>query len=119
VLSGDALTIEYRDGSPEERLSVRTGQVDWDEPTDRVHRGVNVGREPFDEIAVFFLDHADADPQPVSEEEDNSVLLIPAPERRGAMRDHSELIPLSAGSNGGQDIFGVSASCAMGLDAFS
>jgi hypothetical protein len=95
VLSGDALTIEYRDGSPEERLSVRPGQVDWDEPTDRVHRGVNVGREPYEEIAVFFLDHADADPQPVSEDEDNSVLLIPAPERRGAMRDHAALIPLT------------------------
>jgi quercetin dioxygenase-like cupin family protein len=72
VLSGDALAIEYRDGSSGERLSVRPGQVDWDEPTDRVHRGVNVGREPYEEIAVFFLDHADAHPQPrVSEDEDH------------------------------------------------
>jgi hypothetical protein len=39
--------------------------VDWDEPTDRIHRGVNVGAEPYDEISIFFLDHPDAVAQPV------------------------------------------------------
>ena len=71
VISGDALTIEYRDGSPDERVSVRAGQVDWDEPNSRVHRGVNVGRELYEEIGVFFLDQPDAAAQPVSEDEDN------------------------------------------------
>jgi quercetin dioxygenase-like cupin family protein len=68
VLSGDALVIEYRDGSPGDRFAVRPGQVDWDEPTDRVHRGVNVGQEPYEEIVVFFLDHPDAHPQPRARE---------------------------------------------------
>ena len=69
VLSGDALAIEYRDGSPAQRFSVRPGQADWDEPTDRVHRGVNIGEEPYEEIAVFFLDHPDAHPQPRENED--------------------------------------------------
>jgi quercetin dioxygenase-like cupin family protein len=69
VLSGDALAIEYRDGGPGERFPVRPGQADWDEPTDRVHRGLNVGREPYEEIAVFFLDDPDAHPQPREDED--------------------------------------------------
>jgi hypothetical protein len=73
ILRGDTLAIEYRDGSSPERVSVRPGQVDWDQPTDRIHRGVNVGREAYEEIAVFFLDDPDANPQPrVSEDEDSA-----------------------------------------------
>ncbi len=64
VLSGDALAIEYRDGRESERLDVEPGQVDWDEPTDRVHRGVNVGERQYEEVTVFFLDRPDAVPQP-------------------------------------------------------
>jgi quercetin dioxygenase-like cupin family protein len=67
VLSGDALTIEYRDGSPSQHLALTVGQVDWDEPTDRVHRAVNVGTTPYEEVTVFFLDRPDAVPQPPAE----------------------------------------------------
>jgi hypothetical protein len=38
--------------------------VGWDEPTDLVHRGVNVGQHPYEEVTIFFLDHPDAVPQP-------------------------------------------------------
>ena len=69
VLRGDRLSIEYRDGGERVRFQVTPGQVDWDEPTDRVHRGVNVGEEPYEEIAVVFLDHPAADPQPVDDSE--------------------------------------------------
>ena len=64
VLHGDALAIEYRDGSESQRFAITPGQVDWDEPTDRVHRGVNVGVEPYEEITIFFLDHPGDVPQP-------------------------------------------------------
>jgi len=63
VLSGDAIAIEYRDGGSL-RFELSSGQVDWDEPTDRIHRGVNVGAQPYEEIAIFFLDRPDAVPQP-------------------------------------------------------
>ena len=64
VLAGNALAIEARDGSELARFEVRPGQVDWDEPSDRVHRGVNVGSVPYEEVTVFLLDRPDAVPQP-------------------------------------------------------
>ena len=67
VLRGDALAIEYRDGSESQRFAITAGQVDWDKPTDRVHRGVNVGEELYEEITVFFLDHPEDVPQPREE----------------------------------------------------
>ena len=67
VLHGEGLALEYHDGSEPERFEVAPGQVDWDEPTDRVHRGVNVGEQPYEEITVFFLEHPDDVPQPREE----------------------------------------------------
>ena len=64
VLAGERLAIEAHDGSELARVEVSPGQVDWDEPADRVHRGVNVGAVPYEEVTVFFLDRPDAVPQP-------------------------------------------------------
>jgi quercetin dioxygenase-like cupin family protein len=64
VLRGSALAIEYRDGEERHEFEVTPGEAGWDEPTDRVHRGVNVGAEPYEEIAIFFLDRPDAVAQP-------------------------------------------------------
>lgn len=63
ILRGDALSIEYRDGGPSERVELAPGEVGWDEPTDRVHRGVNTGTQPYEEVTVFFLAAPDAAPQ--------------------------------------------------------
>ena len=63
IVSGDALAIEYRDGKVH-RVEIAAGQADWDEPTDRVHRAVNVGEQVYEEITIFFLDRPDAVPQP-------------------------------------------------------
>jgi quercetin dioxygenase-like cupin family protein len=68
VLRGDALAIEYLDGGPPERFEITPGQVDWDEPSERVHRGVNVGSLPYEEVVVFFLDKPGDVPQPLAEE---------------------------------------------------
>lgn len=43
VLSGDAIAIEYRDRGRRQHVTVTPGQVDWDEPTESVHRAVNIG----------------------------------------------------------------------------
>ena len=67
VLAGEALAIEARDGTELARFEVRPGQVDWDEPSDRIHRGVNVGATPYEEVTVFLLDRPDAVPQPAAE----------------------------------------------------
>jgi hypothetical protein len=48
---------------------ITVGEVDWVEPSDRVHRAVNVGQEVFEEVVTFFLDRHDAEPQPEGESE--------------------------------------------------
>ena len=63
VLRGDLLHIEFRDGGKTQPWKVTAGEVDWVEPSDRVHRAVNVGKEPFEEVVTFFLDRPDAMPQ--------------------------------------------------------
>ena len=67
VLSGDALKIEFHDGGEAQTWKVTAGEVDWSEPSDRVHRAVNVGKEVFEEVVTFFLDRPDAVPQPGEE----------------------------------------------------
>ena len=64
VLSGDLLNIEFRDGGETQSWRVTVGEVDWSEPSDRLHRAVNVGQEVFEEVVTFFLDRSDAAPQP-------------------------------------------------------
>jgi quercetin dioxygenase-like cupin family protein len=64
VLSGDLLDIEFRDRSETKRYKITIGEVDWSEPSDRVHRAVNVGQEVFEEVVIFFLDRPDDVPQP-------------------------------------------------------
>jgi quercetin dioxygenase-like cupin family protein len=64
VLSGDLLKIEFRDSGEALPWKITVGGVDWSEPSDRVHRAVNVGREVFEEVVTFLLDRHDAEPQP-------------------------------------------------------
>ena len=64
VLSGDLLKIEFRDGGETLPWEITLGEVDWSEPSDRVHRAVNVGKQVFEEVVTFFLDRPDAVPQP-------------------------------------------------------
>ena len=64
VVSGEALSIEYRDTGEIETVSIHAGLADWDAPQPRVHRGINVGTVPFEEVIVFFLDQPGMEPQP-------------------------------------------------------
>ena len=67
VLSGDVLSIEYRDGGESQRVEVTLGQVEWEEPTERIHRAINVGQQPYEQVTVFLLDSPNAVPQPTEE----------------------------------------------------
>jgi hypothetical protein len=35
-------------------------RFDWEEPTERIHRAVNVGKQPYEQVTVFLLDRPDA-----------------------------------------------------------
>ena len=65
VLNGDLLEIEFRDGGETQAWEISVGEVDWSEPSDRVHRAVNVGKESFEGVTTFFLDRPEAVPQPL------------------------------------------------------
>jgi len=64
VIRGESLGIEYRGSGELGSFPVHPGMSGWDEPESRVHRGVNVGSVPYEEVVIFFLDDPDADPQP-------------------------------------------------------
>jgi hypothetical protein len=67
VVRGKALSIEYQDTGRAQQVEVAAGQAEWDEPTHRVHRAVNVGGETYEEVTIFFLDLTHATPQPIVE----------------------------------------------------
>ena len=56
IVRGEALAIEYREGGETERIEVCAGQADWDAPTDRGHRAVNVGGTTYEEVSFFWID---------------------------------------------------------------
>ena|SRR5512138_1959198 len=64
VVSGEAIRIEYRDSDKVENFAVHAGMADWDAPQPKVHRGVNVGNVPYEEVIVFFIDEPGMEPQP-------------------------------------------------------
>jgi quercetin dioxygenase-like cupin family protein len=68
ILGGNLLSIEYRDGGESLRVEVMHGQVEWEEPSARVHRAVNVGKQPYEQVTVFLLDRPDAVAQPTEEQ---------------------------------------------------
>ena len=67
IIRGEALAIEHRNGEETRRVEVAAGHADWEHPTDEIHRAVNVGRETYEEVTIFFLDRNNAIPQPVAE----------------------------------------------------
>jgi hypothetical protein len=67
VISGDVLSIECRDGGESQRVEIAPGRVDWEKPSARVHRAVNVGTQPYEQVTVFLLDRPDAVAQPSEE----------------------------------------------------
>jgi len=64
VVRGEAIKIEYRDTGEVETFAVHAGLADWDAPQPRVHRGINAGNVPFEEVIVFFIDEPGMEPQP-------------------------------------------------------
>lgn len=58
VLSGDLLSIEYRDGGERQFAQITPGQVEWEEPSSRVHRAVTTdGRRNHQRCASAVRSH--------------------------------------------------------------
>lgn len=64
VVQGNGLTLEFRDDGRRMEVPVAPGMADWDAPESRIHRAVNTGTVPFEEVVTFYRDHPGQDPQP-------------------------------------------------------
>lgn len=64
VVRGDRLGVQFRESGEEVTVPVEPGLAEWDEPEPRVHRAVNTGAVPYEEVVIFFLNAPGADPQP-------------------------------------------------------
>ena len=64
VISGERLSIEYRDSGEIETFPVHAGMADWDAPQSKVHRGINAGTVPYEEVIIFFIENPNMEPQP-------------------------------------------------------
>ncbi|MFO7178375.1 MAG: hypothetical protein DIU78_006725 [Pseudomonadota bacterium] len=64
VVRGERIAIEFRDSGERITVPVHPGLADWDEPDPRVHRAVNDGTVPYEEVVLFFRDPPGCDPQP-------------------------------------------------------
>ena len=64
VVRGEAIAIEYRDSKEIKTITVYPGLGDWDAPQRRVHRAINIGKVPYEEVIIFFIDKPDIEPQP-------------------------------------------------------
>ena len=59
VLQGEQLRIEYQDGGEPKLVPVVAGQAHWDEPSaPRIHRAVNSGQLPYEEVVVVLIERA-------------------------------------------------------------
>ena len=56
VVRGEQLHIEFRDAGGPVEVAVHPGMADWDEPDARIHRGVNTGATPYEEVVTFYAD---------------------------------------------------------------
>ena len=64
VVRGERLGIEHADDGSMIEVAVAPGTADWDEPHDRVHRAVNLGKTPYEEVVTFYRAHRHVEPQP-------------------------------------------------------
>jgi hypothetical protein len=64
IVRSQQLSIEFRETGERITVPVHPGMVDWDTPDARVHRAVNTGSTPYEEVVTFFLGSSGIDPQP-------------------------------------------------------
>jgi hypothetical protein len=64
IIRGEVIAIQYRDSEETKPIPVYPGLADWDAPQSKVHRAINTGKVPYEEVIIFFTDKPDMEPQP-------------------------------------------------------
>lgn len=63
IISGHRLLIEYQNLGTSEEVKIYPGKAGWDDPESRIHRAVNIGCVPYEEIVTFYRETAIVEPQ--------------------------------------------------------
>jgi hypothetical protein len=64
IIRGEVIAIQYRGSQEIKTIPVHPGLADWDAPQSKVHRAINIGKVPYEEVIIFFTDKPDMEPQP-------------------------------------------------------
>jgi len=64
IVRGEAIAIEYLDSKEIKTIPVHPGLAEWDAPQSKVHRAINIGGVPYEEVILFLIDRPDMEPQP-------------------------------------------------------
>jgi quercetin dioxygenase-like cupin family protein len=64
IVRGQHLTIEFLKTGERIEVAVHPGMAEWDAPETRVHRAMNTGSFPYEEVVTFFPSQPGLDPQP-------------------------------------------------------
>jgi hypothetical protein len=64
IIRGEAIAIEYRDSEEIKTIPVYPGLAEWDAPQSKIHRAINTGKVPYEEVIIFLIDQPGIEPQP-------------------------------------------------------
>jgi len=64
IIQGEAISIEYRESKEKKIIKVHPGLAEWDAPQAKVHRAINIGKVPYEEVIIFFIGNPVTEPQP-------------------------------------------------------
>ena len=64
IVRGEKIAIEYRDTKEVKTIPVHPGLAEWDAPQEKIHRAINTGKVPYEEVIIFFIDKPEMEPQP-------------------------------------------------------
>jgi hypothetical protein len=64
IVQGESIAIEYRESKEIKKINVHPGLAEWDAPQAKVHRAINIGKVPYEEVVIFFINTQGMEPQP-------------------------------------------------------
>lgn len=64
IVQGEVIAIEYRESRRMKTIKVHPGLAEWDAPQAKVHRAINIGKVPYEEVIIFFIGNPGMEPQP-------------------------------------------------------
>lgn len=64
VMRGEQIAIEFRESGDRIPAPVYPSLAEWDTPLLKVHRAINTGSVPYEEVVIYNRDRTGTDPAP-------------------------------------------------------